>query len=209
MNTTIHVGDTPPIAEGFADFFDGRHAISRRADVGIVDTANGPELIIAAPGQDWLHWGLADIRGVPDQADRDELVLAHAADPVARLIVRDPDLCRILAARCPSLSRRPPVRGKGRLALWAFAAVGSVALIIFVLVPVMANQLAEYLPPKGERALGETTFEQIRTALDETGDVAAGDLRPLGWRGCACQDRGAADPTARSAVSGRLVCAGS
>jgi predicted Zn-dependent protease len=49
------------------------------------------------------------------------------------------------------------------------AAVASVALIIFVLVPVMANQLAAILPPEGEKALGDATLDQIRTALDRTG----------------------------------------
>jgi beta-barrel assembly-enhancing protease len=47
--------------------------------------------------------------------------------------------------------------------------VASVALIIFVLVPVMANQLAAILPPEGEKALGDATLDQIRTALDRTG----------------------------------------
>ena len=45
----------------------------------------------------------------------------------------------------------------------------SVALILFVLVPVMANQLANFIPPEGERALGEVTLAQIREAMDETG----------------------------------------
>ncbi len=43
------------------------------------------------------------------------------------------------------------------------------ALIIFVLVPLMADQLARILPPEGERALGDATFEQIRGVLDDTG----------------------------------------
>jgi len=38
-----------------------------------------------------------------------------------------------------------------------------------VLIPIMADQLAGFLPPEGEKALGDATFEQIRTALDETG----------------------------------------
>ncbi len=48
------------------------------------------------------------------------------------------------------------------------------ALIIFVLVPVIADQLAEYLPPEGERALGDATFEQIRAALGDK------DFLPVG-----------------------------
>jgi predicted Zn-dependent protease len=59
------------------------------------------------------------------------------------------------------------VAGKGKLFGWALAAIGSVALIIFVLVPVMADQLAEYLPPAGEQALGDSTLDQIRGALSE------------------------------------------
>jgi beta-barrel assembly-enhancing protease len=59
--------------------------------------------------------------------------------------------------------------------------VASVALIIFVLVPTMANQLAAILPPEGEKALGDATLDQIRSALAQTGldglptcDAAAG-----------------------------------
>jgi predicted Zn-dependent protease len=61
------------------------------------------------------------------------------------------------------------VARRGPLIGWAFAAVASVALIIFVLVPTMANQLARFIPPEGERALGEVTLNQIRSALDQTG----------------------------------------
>jgi len=42
-----------------------------------------------------------------------------------------------------------------------------VSLIIFVLVPTMANQLAVFLPPEGEKALGDATYEQIRVALGD------------------------------------------
>jgi len=169
MNTRIFVGAAPAGFEGFGDFLDGRSAALGRATLCIDETGPAPELIIALPGRDPQRWPLDDIRSLPDQAKPTELVLGHAFDPVARLIVNDPAVSRILQARCPNLRRRPAVRGKARLAGWAAAAVASVALIISVLVPVMANQLAEYLPPEGEQALGDTTFEQIRRALDETG----------------------------------------
>ena len=38
-----------------------------------------------------------------------------------------------------------------------------------MLVPRLADQLAVFIPPEGERALGEVTLEQIRSALDQTG----------------------------------------
>jgi Zn-dependent protease with chaperone function len=169
MITRITVGAEPDGLHGFADYLDGETAILRRAELSVDESGTMPELIIAPPGLALQRWPLDLIRGVPDQADRTELVLALAGNPVSRLIVRDPELLRLLRARCHNLRRRPPVRGKMRMAAWAVAAVACVALIITVLVPLMANQLASYLPPKGERALGDTTFEQIRRALDTTG----------------------------------------
>ena len=41
----------------------------------------------------------------------------------------------------------------------------------------MANQLAAILPPEGEKALGDATLDQIRSALDQTGLEGLPDLR--------------------------------
>lgn len=169
MSVAITVGAHHEQAEGLGEFMDGRSAEVVTVPVGIDDSDMPPELVIAPAGKAWHRWPLSEIRMPGEQAARGELVLAHAGDPVARLILRDAELIRVLRARCPDLQRRPPVRGRGRLLGWALAAVASVALIIFVLIPAIADRLAAYLPPEGERALGETVFHQIRTALDETG----------------------------------------
>jgi len=91
------------------------------------------------------RWPYDDLRQIRDQAGDDQIVLRKKLKRFAS-----------------------PVR-RGRLIAWALAAVASVALIIFVLNPILADQMAEFLPPEGEKALGDATFEQIRTALDETG----------------------------------------
>ena len=163
--TVIHVGSKAPKFQYFADFLDGFSAVVHRVSIAIEETAQGPVLVILAPEQPARRWPLADIRAVPDQAAQYTLVLALSGDAVSRLQVRDEAPRNILKFRCPNLRKRPRVANRGRLLGWSFGAVASVALIIFVLVPVMADQLAEYLPPEGERALGDTTFEQIRTAL--------------------------------------------
>lgn len=168
MNSTIiSVGAEAPKFEAFADFLDGEAAIVRRTQIEIAEEREGPALILSPPELPDVKWPLDDIRTVPDQAGRDTLVLALKGDPLSRLIVSDPEARRILVARCSRLGKRPPVKGKGRLFVWSVGAIASVALIIFVLVPIMADQLAEFLPPEGERALGDSTFEQIRTALAE------------------------------------------
>lgn len=149
----------------FADFFDGESGLSRRAEVHLDASA----LRLSAPGAPPRVWPLDTLRTLPDQAARGVLVVTSADQPLTRLYLVDEAIRAELAARAPNLSRRPPVRGRGRIAGWGVAAVAAVALIIFVLVPVMANQLASYLPPEGEKALGDATLDQIRNALDQTG----------------------------------------
>jgi hypothetical protein len=144
-------------------YFDGDHAVARAATLQF--SSDYRELRIAVNGQAPLVWITADIRAVPDQAGRDKPVLRLKSDPVARLIVSD----RSILAMLPNKNRPAPPKGRGRLFGWALAAVASVALIVGVLVPTMADQLAAYIPPEGERALGETTLDQIRDTLDDTG----------------------------------------
>ncbi|MEE9388050.1 MAG: M48 family metallopeptidase [Paracoccaceae bacterium] len=168
MTTTIHVGGESPKMQSFANYFDGYSAVVRRVEIAIDDTSDGAFLVVSPPEVEALYWRLDDIRVVPDQAANDTIILAYKGDRVSRLSISDEETRRIITARCPNLHKRPTVENRGRLAVWSFGAVASVALIIFGLVPLLADQLAEYLPPKGEQALGDATFEQIRAALSET-----------------------------------------
>ncbi|WP_108484707.1 M48 family metallopeptidase [Oceaniglobus ichthyenteri] len=163
----IHVGGAPAPFAGTALYLDGATAELRAISLQIDEEQRN--LMIEGPGLSPTLWPLADIRTIPDQADRTRMVLAHTGDPVARMIVEDPETIRLLRARCPDLGKRPRPLGVGRLLIWAGAAVGSVALIVMVLVPLLANQLAERLPPEGEAALGDATLEQVRRALNQTG----------------------------------------
>ncbi len=172
-NTIIRVGGDAPKMQSFADFFDGNSAVVRRVEIAIEETATGPVMLISPPETTQLRWPLSAIRRVPDQAADDTDILALQGDPVSRLVLHDAETRRIVAARCPNLRKRPTVANRGRLAAWSFGAVASVALIIFGLVPLLADQLAEFLPPSGEKALGDATFEQIRTALSDA------DLSPV------------------------------
>ncbi|HBR39432.1 MAG TPA: peptidase M48 Ste24p, partial [Sulfitobacter pontiacus] len=135
-------------------------------------------LQIGLDSEDIIFWRLGDIRLVPDQARGKDYTLRSVTDPLARLIVADKTLLQHLPA-----ARRPaPARGRGRLFAWAIAAVAAVLLQITVLVPFLADRLANFIPPAGEAALGEATLGQIRRALDESGmqplaicDASAGE----------------------------------
>lgn len=173
--TLIRVGSGAPVPEGFADFFDGSSAAVQRVSFRVNDAATS--LTITPPEGTPEVWPLADLREVPDQADRDRLVVTTKDRGLARLTLTDPTYVAVIRHRAPNLAKKPPVRGRARVLGWAGAAVASVLLIVFVLVPVMADQLARILPTKGEEALGEATLGQIQTALgdDFTGFVPTCD----------------------------------
>ncbi len=124
-------------------------------------------LEIGLPGRDekGVRWPLAEIRQLDDIAGREGKILRWTGDPLARLHLSDPAVLRQMR----HLKRRAPPSGRGRLAAWALAAVAAVAVQVGVLVPLLANQLATFVPPAGERALGEATFSQIRQALAGAG----------------------------------------
>ena len=161
--TVLRVGRVPKTFKADGTFFDGALATPQAMTVA-VDEDRKALVGLSASGSE-LVWPLADIREVLDQAGGDLMVLQLASDPVQRLILPD----RTLEPRLPYRTKRPQMTRRAPLFGWAIAAVSSVALIIFVLVPTMANQLARFIPPEGERALGEVTFNQIRSALDQTG----------------------------------------
>ncbi|NNE54165.1 MAG: M48 family metallopeptidase [Sulfitobacter sp.] len=112
-----------------------------------------------------LHWPLEDIRRLPDMAGKRGAVLRLASDPLARLYIEDLSML----ARLPHPNRTSPPKGRARLMAWALAAIAAVALQIGFLVPLLADNLAGFIPARGERALGETTLGHIREALSETG----------------------------------------
>ena len=145
-------------AESF--YFDGDAPIPKPVSLAF----DGAHLRIDfAEGQ--VLWPAEEIRQVSDVAGRAQYILRWTGDPLARLVTPNPFVLRAL----PRANRPAPPKGRGRLAAWAVAAVAAVTLQIAVLIPLLADNLAGFIPPSGERALGEATLGHIREALDETG----------------------------------------
>ncbi|MBV7408486.1 M48 family metallopeptidase [Maritimibacter sp. DP1N21-5] len=162
--------------EVFADYVDGMTASVLRMSIWSKPGA----ILLRFPNGDELTWPLDDLRELPDQADAKGIVVKPGHDSLERLIVQDPGIAIHIRENAKHLRLRPPVTNLPRIGAWASGAVASVALIIFVLVPIMANQLATYLPPEGERALGDATFEQIRAALSVDASPVSLCERPAG-----------------------------
>jgi Zn-dependent protease with chaperone function len=159
---TIRVGARPASLGALGTYLDGvsadaqpvRLRIEESIKALVIESSEGPVL-----------WPLGDIRQIPDQAGKDQLVLSLNSDPVARLITDE----QALVARCPNLHARRSTVNRKRIFTFALGALASVALIILVLVPKMADQLAVFIPPEGEKALGEATLHQIQDSLSGTG----------------------------------------
>ena len=170
----------PPKPEGageenrlFAWYVNGEDARWQRVEVGLATPTGGTRpdrLRLTLPDGTRQDWPLEDLRALRDQAGaKNAIVLrlseAQPGHSTERLMLRGPEIVAHIRRIAPYLDRRPPVENLGRLVKWSVAAVASVVLIIFGLVPVMAAQLAMLLPPEGEKALGDATLEQIREAL--------------------------------------------
>lgn len=123
----------------------------------------GADMLAIRVGAQTHYWPLPEVRAVPDQGGKDLLILRTLSEPLPRLMLTDPSYIKHL----PKARRAPPTTKRGKLFVWSLAALTSVAIIVFGLVPLMANQLAAFIPPKGEQALGDVTLTQIREALSD------------------------------------------
>lgn len=159
----------PPEGPVAAVFFDGE--TSARHDVTVsVDWRTPPALILDGQAEGLpARWLLERLRGLSDQADKGTLVVTLLADTAdeaprapARLVISDPGLSDWIIRSRPSLFKRDLREGTGfRLATRALAAAVAFLVILFVLLPQMANTLAALIPPEREAALGRATVRQI------------------------------------------------
>lgn len=156
-----------------ARYFDGRSAV--RHEVELVLDEVGGQLVFDGPTvtDGPLHWPFARLRALRDTARKDGLTLMlHAStedeaprDP-ARLTLKDAGTIARLRRLCPDLDKRDLHPGTwGRIARRGALAVAAVGLILFVILPRMADTLADLIPIEREIAFGEAVTAQMEQAL--------------------------------------------
>ncbi len=148
--------------EAEARYFDGASAQPRN----VVLCFGERSLVIMEFNEVVLaHWPLASLRAVGLRRDS-AVQLVPQRDSDERLVLSDRQMLDAIGEVCPDLYRRPVDRkGVRRAVLWAGGAVASLALIVFVLVPALAGQLALLIPPERERQLGDAVVDQLQTLL--------------------------------------------
>ena len=162
--------DARPAVQG--RFFDGQAAM--RHDVLVALNVALGQLDIAGPSLPApLIWPLVNLRALRDRARKTRLTLTlHAPSEygalhdAARLTVDDPALIAEITRLCPDLMRRDLRPGAGRRLVrrgaWAVAAV---VLMLFVILPRMADTLASLIPIEREVAFGRAVVSQMEQAL--------------------------------------------
>ena len=162
------------MSQTWGRFFDGEGGQRLEVELRLDVAAATLKLIHPDLPKGSQYWPLRAIRALADHARDDQLILSLYDDgaldsaliTTARLTVDDPDLIAILKERCVNLTRRDLKRGTGRkIAMYSGGAVGAVLLMMFVLIPMMANTLAALIPIEREVAYGKTVVNQMERFL--------------------------------------------
>ncbi|MDJ1008873.1 MAG: M48 family metallopeptidase [Paracoccaceae bacterium] len=158
--------------QGFvATYFDGVTAARRQ----VVVNRAGPTLHINDPDTGRIVDRWAVDRLVEHREERQTGVLVFGPrDADARLQVTGDGIIRDMRGLLPDLAGEglpwPMIRKVG---LFSVAALGSVVVLLFVIMPALAGQLARIIPPEREVAFGESVQRQIERIFgaETTGEL--------------------------------------
>ena len=159
-----------------AQFFDGMTAGRHEVRVALSDDRHAL-MIWGDSLPEPLRWPLSDLRALSDTSDKTRLTVTRHLDTTdeaprdpARLVIHDSALIDWLHRTRPGLFRRDLHKGTlGRLAKWAGGSVAAVVLMLFVILPAMANTLARIIPIEREVAFGQAVTRQMEQFLGGTG----------------------------------------
>ena len=151
--------NTPPNSRHPALYYDGRIARAQPATAEF--TSEGISIF---DGNDGLiaRWPADDIVLVEKPRHGDPLRIGPEGS-TARLIVEDRQALHALTASAPRASRgvRADRRTLARTAGWAVAAIAGIAATAFVLIPLLAVQLAAMTPDSIKQRVGEATLQRL------------------------------------------------
>lgn len=121
----------------------------------------------------FLNWSFDRLRALQDQSSDERLVLMLMADTTdetprdpARLVITDRPAIAWMRRTRPGLFRNDLRSGTfRRIALWLSAAAASVLLMLFVILPGLADRLAGWISPKPRRRSAAPCWHRSRTSL--------------------------------------------
>lgn len=153
-----------------ATYFDGISA-GKKTVTFEATRALGHLAISSLQGDVIALWQFENIRLAKDSGSADHPVLSRYVDGAEeRLVLDDPNDLELLQRLAPNLMKTDVRAGTySKIAKWGVCAVAALGLMIFVIIPAMANTLATLIPPEREAAVGRSVLGQIEWALNEGG----------------------------------------
>lgn len=162
----------PPEINGL--FFDGTTAC--RHDV-LIDVLEA-EQAITITGQSLeqpQYWPLSGLRALKGTSGSPQLTLMcyigganELSNEQARLVVSDPDFITWVKDNSPKLYHHDTdKRTFQRLAVWLLGSLAAVLLMLFVILPSLANSLAVIIPIEREVAFGKAVTNNMAWVLGE------------------------------------------
>lgn len=149
-----------------AKYFDGNSARAHPVTVYLAERHGAQVLVIEGYGEDDILWPASDLREVADQARDEGIVLSLGQEGTARVIVPQGSAEEAIRSIAKNLGRRRVSKRQWKtVGIWAGGAVASVLLILFVILPALANTLATMIPAEREAALGKQALNQISKLL--------------------------------------------
>lgn len=162
-----------PAGQVGAVFFDGLTAARHQVRVAPTADRLGLAILFQDGTTPAVIWPFDRIRALADHADRASLTLTILAptedeaprDP-ARLVVDDPDAVAWFRRSRPALFQRDTRPGTFRkVALWLGGAAAAILLMLFVILPGLADFLAGHIPVEREVAFGHAVMKQVEFFL--------------------------------------------
>jgi predicted Zn-dependent protease len=159
-----------------ATFFDGQTA--QRHAVLVSVSPDGLGLVIDQQGgHSWL-WPLDRLRVLADQANATGLTLTLLSDSEdesprdpARLVLSEPNLVLWIRQNGVNLHKRDVRHGTaGKIVKRMALAVASIVLILFIILPRMADFMATRMPLETEVAFGDAVISQMQRLLGADAD---------------------------------------
>ncbi|MBY6155255.1 M48 family metallopeptidase [Vannielia litorea] len=159
---------TPPLPT-FAvagRFFDGQSAGAKvvRAEA---EQIKGRLLIYDEESGRLLdQWPLDSLRMIRDPGFGDGIVFFREGHDEARLNIASAEDAAALGAVAPNLRKVSVAKGTWRkVLLWSGGAVAALLLILFVILPTLADTLAGMIDPEQEERIGQTVVGQVERML--------------------------------------------
>ena len=148
-------------------FSDGRTAVLHRVRARIVDGA----LVIKNETSALREaWPLGDVRLI-DEGEADGSIRLARPGSEARLTLTDASARALLALHCPQLHAGMGGESSwGVIAAWCAAAAAATALVIFAIIPIIADHAIQFVSPQLEIRLGDQLADIIIALTVDTAD---------------------------------------